>query len=83
MNSARAELGLELFEGDALGFGIDQQDDRELEDHDGGEEDNGAPADLLAIKGETAEMSAFMIHWEPEPSDWPLERTRVGKTSEM
>ena len=75
---------LELLEGDAFRFRVEEEDDEELQDHHGGEEAEGACLrSWLATKGKTTEMMAFMIQCELEPRLWPLERTWVGKTSLM
>jgi hypothetical protein len=43
----------------------------------------GAACDLAAINGNAPAIRAFMIQCEEDPTLWPFDRTRDGKTSEI
>ncbi len=51
---SEAEVGLDLFERFLFGFGVDEEDDEELQGHHGGEEDEGESVALCGDDGEDA-----------------------------
>ena len=78
------QLFLDLLQGDALGFGHDEQHPDQLPDHASGVEGEG-PRRRTARRswGRSTRSAAAMTQCVKLPRAWPRARTRLGKISLM
>ena len=76
-----AQFALHLLQAEALGFWIDEEHDKELQHHHGGEEIKGNGGMVQRDHGKNAGEDGIDIQLAEVPRLCPLARTRVGKTS--